>query len=73
MFGGFDVVLRSKRGVVVSRLEGNVCVNAPNLGNFSRVWRVLGCVLLQTWGIFHAFGALKRLILRILLSIFVLL
>ena len=31
---------------------------APNAGNLSRVWRVVAGLLLQTWGIYLAFGGL---------------
>ena len=56
VFGGFGVVWRSKRGEFISRLEGLAWCIAPNVGNLSRVWMVLGCVALQTWVIYLAFG-----------------
>ena len=49
------VAYRSKRGVLFSRLEGLVWRGAPNVGNLSRIWRVCGCVALQTWGTFLTF------------------
>ena len=45
----------SKRGVVFSRLESLSYFSAPNAGNLSRIWRVLGCVALQTCATFPAF------------------
>ena len=47
----------SKRGEFISQLEGCGWFVAPNVRNFSRVWRVLGCVLLQMRVTFLAFGA----------------
>ena len=55
-FGGFGVVFCSKRGEYVSRLEGCGWFGAPNVGSLSRVWRVCGCVALQTCATFLAFG-----------------
>ncbi len=55
-FGGFTVVLRSKRGEFVSRLEGYCLCCAPNVGNLSRVWMVVAGLVLQTRGIHLAFG-----------------
>ena len=55
-FGGLFVAFCSKREVFFSRLEGFGWFSAPNVGNLSRVWRVLGCVLLQMWVTFLAFG-----------------
>ena len=55
-FGGFTVVLRSKRAQLISCLEGLWLCGAPNLRNFSRVWRVWCGVLLQTCATYLAFG-----------------
>ena len=49
------MVWRSKCGEFVSCLEGLVWCIAPNVGSFSRVWRVYGCAELQTRGNFPAF------------------
>ena len=49
---------RSKRAQFISRLEGFGLCFAPNVGNFSRVWRVVAGLALQMWGIFLAFGGL---------------
>ena len=43
---------------VFSRLEGLVWRIAPNVGNFSRVWRVMAGLALQTCATFPAFGGL---------------
>ena len=40
VFGGFGMVWCSKREELVSCLEGCLWFSAPNVGNFSRVWRV---------------------------------
>ena len=56
-FGGFGVAYRSKRAQLFPRLEGFGLCFAPNVGNLSRVWRVICVILLQTWVTFLAFGA----------------
>ena len=50
-----EVVLRSKRAQLFSRLEGLSYFSAPNAGNPSRVWRVVASLALQTWATFPAF------------------
>ena len=57
MFGGSVVVWRSKRERIISHLEGLTWFCAPNVRDFSRVWRVWSCVSLQMWVIYLVFGA----------------
>ena len=47
---------RSKRETDSPHLEGLVWCGAPNARKVSRIWRVLGCVALQTWEFYLAFG-----------------
>ncbi len=55
VFGGLLPVLRYKRAQLISCLEGLRLCCAPNVGSLSRVWRVCGCLALQTRGNFPAF------------------
>ncbi|RFD80212.1 hypothetical protein AXE77_01500 [Gardnerella vaginalis] len=54
-FGVFGVAYRSKRARLSPRLEGLGLCGAPNVRDCSRVWRVWGCVSLQTCAIVLAF------------------
>ena len=48
VFGGFGVAYRSKRARLSPRLERYCLCIAPNVGNLSRIWRVIAFVSLQT-------------------------
>ena len=61
VFGGFGVAFCSKCAQLFSCLEGLTRCIAPNVRNFSRVWRVWCGLLLQMRATFPAFGGFNAL------------